>query len=131
MTWKQAKAEALRLVEQATLNRSELHLTEYQSQDRYLAGHPTGRAMGAHNLIVRAAMREASRRGLSVHRKLVKWERSQMPGNVPEDNDAKRSNVIEMPSRKPNANPTPEDLELWRLEGLGEAGYFQPPEEEV
>jgi hypothetical protein len=61
MTWKQAKAEALRLVEQAALNRSELHLTEYQSHDRYLADHPTGRAMGDHNLIVRAAMREASR----------------------------------------------------------------------
>jgi hypothetical protein len=31
MTWKQAQAEALRLVEQAALHRSELHLTEYQS----------------------------------------------------------------------------------------------------
>jgi hypothetical protein len=72
MTWKQAKAEALRLVEQAALNRSELHLTEYQTHDRYLADHPTGRAMGDHNLIVRAAMREASRRGLYVHRRLVK-----------------------------------------------------------
>ena len=41
MTWKQAKAEALRLVEQAALNRSELHLTEYQNQDRCLADHPT------------------------------------------------------------------------------------------
>ena len=37
MTWKQAKAEALRLVEHAALNRSELHLTEYQSHDRCLA----------------------------------------------------------------------------------------------
>ena len=52
-----------------------------------------------------------------------------MAGNVPEGNDAKRSNVIEMPSRKPKANPTPEELELWRLEGLDEAGYFQPPDE--
>ena len=77
MTWKQAKAEALRLVEQAALNRSELDLTEYQSHDRYLADHPTGRAMGDHNLIVRAAMREASRRGLYVHRRLVKSDRSQ------------------------------------------------------
>jgi len=49
MTWKQAKAEALRLVEQAALNRSELHLTEYQSQDRYLADHPTGRAHFFHS----------------------------------------------------------------------------------
>ena len=72
MTWKQAKTEALRLVEQAALNRSELHLIEYQSQDRYLADYPTGGAMGDHNLIVRAVMREASRRGLSVHRRLVK-----------------------------------------------------------
>jgi hypothetical protein len=54
-----------------------------------------------------------------------------MPGNVPEDNDAKRSNVIEMPSRKPKANPTPQELELWRLEGLDEAGYFRPLDEEA
>ena len=31
MTWKQAKAEALRLVDDAARNRAELHLTEYQS----------------------------------------------------------------------------------------------------
>jgi hypothetical protein len=72
MTWKQAKAEALRLVEQAALNRSELHLTEYQSQDHYLVDHPTGRAMGDHDLIVRAAMREAARHGIYCHRRLVK-----------------------------------------------------------
>jgi hypothetical protein len=72
MTWKQAKAEALRLVERAALNCSELHLTEYQSQNRNLADHPTGRAMGDHNLIVRAAMREAARRGIYCHRSLVK-----------------------------------------------------------
>ena len=64
MTWKQAKAEALRLVDDAARNRAELHLTEYQSLDRYMADHPTGRAMGDHNLIVRAAMREAARRHL-------------------------------------------------------------------
>jgi hypothetical protein len=64
MTWKQAKAEALQLVEQAALSRCELHLTEYQNQDRYLADHPPGRAMGDHNLIVRAGMREAARRGI-------------------------------------------------------------------
>jgi hypothetical protein len=55
MTWKQAKAEVLRLVDDAVCNRAELHLTEYQSLDRYMADHPTGRAMGDHNLIVRAA----------------------------------------------------------------------------
>ena len=58
-------------MEQAALNRSELHLTEYQSQDRYLADHPAGRAMGDHNLIVRAAMREAARCGIYCHRSLV------------------------------------------------------------
>jgi hypothetical protein len=127
MTWMQAKAEALLLVEQAALNRSELHLTEYQSKDRYLADHPTGRAMRDHKLIVRAAMREASRQGLSVRRRLAKRERSQMP----EEDDVKRSNVIEMPNREPKADPTPEELEMWRLEGLDEAGYFQSPDEEV
>jgi hypothetical protein len=72
MTWKQAKAEALRLVDDAARNRAELHLTEYQSLDRYMADHPTGRAMGDHNLIVRATMREAARRGIYCHRSLVK-----------------------------------------------------------
>jgi hypothetical protein len=72
MTWKQAKAEALRLVDDAARNRAELHLTEYQTQERYLADHPTGRTMGDHNLIVRAAMREVSRRGIYCHRRLVR-----------------------------------------------------------
>ena len=72
MTWKQAKAEALRVVDDAARNRAELHLTEYQSLDRYMADHPTGRAMGDHNLIVRVAMREAARRGIYCHRSLVK-----------------------------------------------------------
>jgi hypothetical protein len=72
MTWKQAKTEAQRMVEQAGLKRSELDLTEYQSHDRYLADYPTGTAVGDHNLIVRATMREASRRGLYVRRRLVK-----------------------------------------------------------
>lgn len=48
-----------------------------------------------------------------------------------EENDVKRPNVIEMPNGKSNANPTREELELWRLEGLDEAGYFQPPHEEA
>ena len=33
--------------------------------------------------------------------------------------------VIQMPSR-PNPNPTSEQVELFRLEGLEDAGYFQP-----
>jgi hypothetical protein len=33
--------------------------------------------------------------------------------------------VIQMPSR-PKPNPTPEQVELFRLEGLDDAGYFQP-----
>lgn len=35
--------------------------------------------------------------------------------------------VIQMPSR-PNPNPTSEQVELFRLECLDEAGYFQPPD---
>jgi hypothetical protein len=50
---------------------------------------------------------------------------------MPEKDDVKRPNVIEMPNRKPKANPTPEELEQWKLEGLDEAGYFQPSDEEV
>jgi len=72
MTWQQAKAEGLRLVDDAARNRSDLQLTEYQSQVRYLAYHPSGRAMGDHNLIVRAAMREAARRGIYCHRRFVR-----------------------------------------------------------
>ena len=45
-------------MEQAALNRSELHLTEYQSQDRYLADHPTGRAMGDHSNLDRRTTRQ-------------------------------------------------------------------------
>jgi hypothetical protein len=48
-----------------------------------------------------------------------------MAGEVPEDNNAKSSNMIEMPSKKPKANPTPEELELWRLEGLDEVQAIQ------
>jgi hypothetical protein len=54
-----------------------------------------------------------------------------MPANMPKEDGAKRSNVMAMPNRMPKANPTPEELELWRLEGLDEAGYFQPPDEEA
>jgi hypothetical protein len=50
---------------------------------------------------------------------------------MPNEDGIKRSNVIKMPNRKPKANPTPEELELWRLEGIDEAGYFQPPDEQV
>jgi hypothetical protein len=45
---------------------------------------------------------------------------------MPNEDDIKRSSVIKMPNRK-----LPEELELWRLEGLDEAGYFQPPDEEA
>jgi hypothetical protein len=72
MTWKQAKVEALRLMDDAARNRAELHLTEYQSRDRDMADHPTGRAVADHNLIIRAAMREDARRGIYCHRSLVK-----------------------------------------------------------
>jgi hypothetical protein len=54
-----------------------------------------------------------------------------MPANMAKEDGAKRSNVMAMPNRMPKANPTPEELELWRLEGLDEAGYFQPPDEEA
>jgi hypothetical protein len=54
-----------------------------------------------------------------------------MPANMLNEDDIQHSNVIEMPNRKPKANPTPEELELWRLEGLDEAGYFQLPDEEA
>jgi hypothetical protein len=54
-----------------------------------------------------------------------------MPGNMPKEEDAKRSNVLEISSRKPKENSTPEELKLWKSEGLDEAGYFQPPDEEA
>jgi hypothetical protein len=39
--------------------------------------------------------------------------------------DPKQSNVIQMPPR-PKPNPTPGEIELFRLESLDDAGYFQP-----
>jgi hypothetical protein len=48
---------------------------------------------------------------------------------MPKEDDVKPSSVIEMPNGKPKANPAPDELELWRLEGLDESGYFQPPDE--
>jgi hypothetical protein len=50
---------------------------------------------------------------------------------MPKEDDIKRSNVIKMPNRKPQRILPPEELELWRLKGLDEAGYFQLPDEEV
>ena len=50
---------------------------------------------------------------------------------MPNEDCIKRSNVIKMPNRIPKANPTPEKVELWSLDGLDEAGYFQPPDEEA
>jgi hypothetical protein len=72
MTWKKAKAEAVRLVELTARNHSELRLTEYQSRG-LLPGRLSKRPSdGDHNLIVKAAMCEASWRGIYVHRRLVK-----------------------------------------------------------
>jgi hypothetical protein len=61
---------------------------------------------------------------------IAAWS-SERGANTPEEDDIKRSNEIKMPNRKPKATPTPEELELWRLEGLDEAGFFQPRDEEA
>jgi hypothetical protein len=42
MTWKQIKAEALRIVDEVAQRRSDLELTEYQNKARYRAGRPAG-----------------------------------------------------------------------------------------
>lgn len=42
---------------------------------------------------------------------------------------AERSDVIQMSKSKPG--PSSEELELWRLEGLDEEGYFQPTPEQT
>jgi hypothetical protein len=64
MTWKQIKAEALRIVDEVAQRGSDLELTEYQNIGRYRADHPAGMTMRDHNAIVREAMREAVRRGI-------------------------------------------------------------------
>ena len=61
MTWKQIKAEALRIVDEVAQRKSDLELTEYQNKGRYRADYPAGMTMRDHNAIVR----EAVRRGIS------------------------------------------------------------------
>jgi hypothetical protein len=39
-----------------------------------------------------------------------------------------RPKIIEISNKK--GNLTPEELDLWILEGLDEAGYFRPPDQE-
>jgi hypothetical protein len=67
MTWKQIKAEALRIVDEVARRKSDLELTEYQNKGRYRADHPVGMTMRDHNAIVR----EALRRGIYCRRRLV------------------------------------------------------------
>jgi hypothetical protein len=71
MTWKQMKAEALRLVDDVEQRRSDLELTEYKNEARYRLDHPGDITMRDHNAIVREAMREALRRCMYCHRRLV------------------------------------------------------------
>jgi hypothetical protein len=72
MTWKQIKAEALRIVDEIAQRKSDLELTEYQNKVRYRADHPAGMTMRDHNAIVREAMREAARPGIFCVRKIVR-----------------------------------------------------------
>jgi hypothetical protein len=72
MTWKQVRTEALGIVDEVAQRRSDLELTEYQNEKRYRADHPGGRTMRDHNAIVRAAMREAVRRGIFCVRSVVR-----------------------------------------------------------
>jgi hypothetical protein len=79
MNWQQAKAQ--RLVDEAIVSGSDLNLTEYHSKDRYETDHPNDRPLGVHNAVVRAAMREGTRRGLypigrSPHSLLNGWANS-------------------------------------------------------
>ena len=71
MIWRQVRAEAARLVDEVAGKRPDLELTEYLTEERYRADHPNGRSMRDHNAIVRAAMREALRRGIYCRRRLV------------------------------------------------------------
>jgi hypothetical protein len=51
MTWKQIKAEALRIVDEVAQRKSDLELTEYQNKGRYRADHPAGMTMRDHNAV--------------------------------------------------------------------------------
>ena len=72
MTWKQIKAEALRIVDEVAQRKSDLEVTEYQNKVRHRADHPAGMTMRDHNAIVREAMREAVRRGIFCVRSVVR-----------------------------------------------------------
>jgi hypothetical protein len=58
MTWKQIKAEALRIVDEVAQRKADLELTGYQNKVRYRSNHPAGMTMRDHNAIVCEAMRE-------------------------------------------------------------------------
>jgi hypothetical protein len=72
MTWKQIKAETLRIVDEVAQRESGLELTEYQNKGRYRADHPAGMTMRDHNATVREAMREPVRRNIYCVRSVVK-----------------------------------------------------------
>jgi hypothetical protein len=72
MNWKQIQAEATRLVEDVAIRRAELELTEYRNEARYRTDHADHTSMREHNAIVRAALREATRRGIFCIRRTVK-----------------------------------------------------------
>jgi hypothetical protein len=65
------ETEARRVVDEVVHQRSDMELTEYKNRERYRADHPDGGSMHEHNAIVREAMREAVRRGIYCHRRLV------------------------------------------------------------
>jgi hypothetical protein len=72
MTWKQVRAEVMRIVDEVARRRSDVELTEYQNEERYRADCPGGRSMRDHNAIAHAAMREALRRGIYCVRRQVR-----------------------------------------------------------
>jgi hypothetical protein len=72
MTWQQIQAEALRIVDEVDRRRSDLELIEYHNKERYRIAHPKGLSMRDHNAIVRAAMGEATRRGIFCIRSVVR-----------------------------------------------------------
>ena len=72
MTWRQVQAEALRLVNNVAMRRTDLELTEYHDEARYRSDHPGRLLMRDPNAIVRAATREASRRGIFCLRRTVR-----------------------------------------------------------
>ena len=72
MKAQQIQAEALRIVDEVARRNSDLELTEYHDEVRYRADYPFGMRMRDHNAIVRGAMREAIRRGISCVRSVVR-----------------------------------------------------------